>query len=128
MSTERPLVFYDGGCPLCRREIEHYRRLDRRERIQWIDIVAEPERLASFGLTREQAMRRLHLQEVDGRWRVGAEAFIGLWSRLPGYRWLARLSALPGVRQFLGWSYDRFARWRWRRRGTGSGCDDSRCA
>ena len=29
----RPMVFYDGGCPLCRREIAHYRRIDSAERL-----------------------------------------------------------------------------------------------
>jgi predicted DCC family thiol-disulfide oxidoreductase YuxK len=33
-SLDRPVVFYVGGCPLCRREISHYRRLDRRGAVE----------------------------------------------------------------------------------------------
>ena len=38
----RPMVFYDGGCPLCRREIAHYRRIDSAERLRWVDALNEP--------------------------------------------------------------------------------------
>ena len=31
-------MFYDGGCPLCSREVAHYRRLDRRNNVSWVDI------------------------------------------------------------------------------------------
>jgi len=39
-STEpAPLtVFYDGACPLCRREIAFYQRLDRAQRLVWRDV------------------------------------------------------------------------------------------
>ena len=42
IAMNRPVVFYDGGCPLCRREIAHYQRIDRERRIQWTDIQQEP--------------------------------------------------------------------------------------
>jgi predicted DCC family thiol-disulfide oxidoreductase YuxK len=31
-------VWFDGGCPLCRREIALMRRLDRRGRIDFVDV------------------------------------------------------------------------------------------
>ena len=51
MSAERPIMFYDGECPLCRREVAHYRRLDRERRIDWSDITREPERLEKYGIS-----------------------------------------------------------------------------
>ena len=39
----RPMVFYDGGCPLCRREIAHYRRIDSTGSLRWVDAMTEQE-------------------------------------------------------------------------------------
>jgi predicted DCC family thiol-disulfide oxidoreductase YuxK len=110
------MVFYDGGCGLCSREIAHYRRLDSRERIEWIDITREPERLEDFGLELQACMEVLHVIAADGRRHTGAYAFAVTWSQLPGYRWLARLVRLPGILPLLDAAYRRFARWRFRRR------------
>jgi predicted DCC family thiol-disulfide oxidoreductase YuxK len=56
----KPTMVYDGGCPLCRREVAHYRRLDRADRVRWIAITREPEALASHGIGYAAAMERLH--------------------------------------------------------------------
>ena len=103
------VVFYDGGCPLCRREISHYRRLDHGAGIEWIDIHASPETLDRYRISWHEAMQRLHVLESDGRWVTGVGAFIAVWRRLPRYRLLARLIALPGVLNIAEWAYDRFA-------------------
>ena len=34
----RPVVFYDGACPLCSREIAHYRRRQDSDDLLWLDI------------------------------------------------------------------------------------------
>jgi predicted DCC family thiol-disulfide oxidoreductase YuxK len=114
------VVFYDGACPLCRREIAHYQRLDRRARIEWVDITRQPERLAGNGIAFTDAMQRLHVRESDGRIVTGAEAFVALWARLPYYRVLARLVSRPWRVRLLDRAYTRFAAWRWQRRCAGT--------
>jgi len=114
---QRVTVFFDGGCPMCRREIAHYRRLQGAERMDWRDIHADPEALSEAGISWQQAMERLHVQDGTGTLRTGAHAFVTLWHELPGYRWLARVvSAIPGVVWVMDRVYTVFARWRWRRR------------
>jgi len=112
----RPTVFFDGSCPLCSREIRHYRRLPGAEAIRWVDVSRDTTSLAAAGLDRDTAMRRLHAREGDGQWRVGVDAFLAIWRRLPRYRWLARFVGLRPVRWVASWGYDRFADWRFRRR------------
>jgi predicted DCC family thiol-disulfide oxidoreductase YuxK len=119
---DRPVLFYDGGCPLCRKEIAHYRRLDRAGRVEWVDLYAEPHQAQRYGVSWRSAMQRIHLLETDGRLVTGAPAFAALWRRLPGYRWLARLVSLSGALPVLDRCYAIFARWRWRRR---KACDAS---
>ena len=120
---QRTRMFYDGGCPLCRREVAHYRRLDRRGRIDWVDISQDPETLAALGVTLEQAMARLHVQDRQGRLLTGVPAFAAVWDELPGYRHLARLVRALGLVPALDWGYARFARRRYARR-----CAEGFCA
>ena len=82
-------VFYDGQCPLCSREIKHYRRLRGAETLQWVDITRDETSLAALGLQHEVAMARFHVRDASGRWQTGAWGFAELWSHLPAYRWLA---------------------------------------
>lgn len=112
----RPVVFYDGGCSLCSREIAHYRKIDKRGQLGWVDVNTDTDMLDAFPLTRAQAMKRMHVLESDGTLVSGAAAFVAMWQRLPPYRPLAWLVSLPGVFRLTEWTYNRFARWRWRRR------------
>ena len=116
-------TFYDGGCPMCSREIAHYRKIDRADRIRWVDITRESEALSAAGLDLPSAMRRLHVQDTDGRMLSGVEGFVAIWRRLPRWHLLARL--VTGMRLVgpLEWAYQRFAERRFRRR-----CAEGACA
>lgn len=112
-------MFYDGECPLCRREVSHYRRLDRARRIEWTDITREPARLETHGISLQAAMQRLHVRDSDGVLHTGAYAFHVLWQQLPYYRWLAWLVEKGRLLPLLDWAYMRFAEWRLGRRCSG---------
>ena len=117
-----PLVFYDGACPLCAREIAHYRRIDSAGRLRWIDAADSSVPLAYFGLSYKRAMAELHVMDTAGHWQRGIDAFVLIWSRLLAYRWLARLVTFTGLRRPLAFAYHYFARWRYRRRCGADGC------
>ena len=124
LGPERTTVFFDGGCPMCRREIAHYKRLDDTGRIRWLDIHRKPDVVAEVGVSWETAMQRLHVRSGTGELHTGVPAFVAIWRELPRYRWLARVvAAVPGLIPLLDFAYGRFARWRWRRR-----CRDGVCA
>ena len=118
----QPLVFYDGGCPLCRREIEHYQRRDRAGALAWVDITRDRQILEAHGLSAERAMERLHVLDGQRRWQVGAWGFAAIWEQLPGYRWLARLLRWLHLLPLLDAAYRPFARWRLRRRCSAGSC------
>lgn len=118
----RPVVLYDGGCPLCRREIAHYQRLDRKLLIDWLDIVAEPARLDELGVDLSEAMQQLHVRDRDGHWQFGVAGFLVIWRELPRWRWLGQCVQLLHLRGLLDWGYRRFAARRFRAR-CAEGCN-----
>jgi predicted DCC family thiol-disulfide oxidoreductase YuxK len=122
MSDTKTIMFYDGGCSLCRHEVNHYQGLDTAGRIEWTDITKDRTLLQAFGVTHESAMRRLHVLSRDGRLLSGAYAFAVIWSELPYYRGLAELLRISGTLSLLDKAYDMFARWRFRRRCVSGEC------
>ena len=95
-ATSTSTVYFDGACPLCRAEIEHYRATDRDGALCFVDVSATDACLPS-GLSQQQAMQRFHVRAANGSLLSGAAAFVEVWSRLPKWRWAARAAALPGV-------------------------------
>jgi len=116
----KPVVFYDGACPLCSREIAHYRRLDVHQRLRWVDLTADGETLGRYGLDRIVAARRFHVLDTRGRWQTGAWGFAELWANLPYYRHLAGVLRWSRALPLLDRLYRSVTRWRLRRR-----CDDT---
>lgn len=100
-------VYFDGSCPLCQAEIGAYRRQDATGNICFRDV-SRSEAAPAPDLTRQQAMQRFHVRRGDGSMLSGAAAFVALWAGLPGWRWLARLAALPGVLGLLEAGYRLF--------------------
>jgi demethoxyubiquinone hydroxylase (CLK1/Coq7/Cat5 family) len=112
MSTDAPLtVLYDGACPLCRREIALYRGLQAQAPLCFADV-SDPALAPPAEATRAALLARFHVRHADGRLESGAAAFVALWARLPGWRWLARAARLPGVLWALERAYRFFLRWR----------------
>lgn len=119
----KPVVFFDGGCPMCSREIAHYRKRRGAEFIDWVDINESTDTLSDYGLDRAAAMARFHVLDKSGRWQTGAWGFAELWSHLPAYRWLAWILRRLRILPLVDLAYTRFARWRIRGRCAQASCD-----
>jgi len=102
-------VLYDGACPLCRREIDIYRGSTPSEPLVFLDI-SRAAAVLPEGVSREQLLTRFHVRHADGRFESGASAFLALWSRLPGWRWLAKLGRIPGMQRVMEFVYRGFLR------------------
>ena len=88
-------VWFDGGCPLCRREIALMQRLDRAGSIIFVDV-ADPK--AACPLDRRDLLARFHAEE-NGEILSGAAAFAAMWRAIPALR---PLGVLARNRVFLG--------------------------
>jgi predicted DCC family thiol-disulfide oxidoreductase YuxK len=100
-------VWFDGDCPLCRREIALMRRLDRREAIDFVDIGAGTE--TACPLDRGEMLARFHAREGE-RIVSGAEAFAAMWRAVPALRPLGLVARNRFVLRLLETAYRGFLR------------------
>jgi len=116
-ATPALTVYYDGGCPVCSREIAVYRRQPGGDTCTWVDATRCAPELLGVDLDARRALARLHVRRPDGTLVDGAAAFALLWQRFPATRWLGRLAALRPVTWMLEGGYRIFLRLRplWRR-------------
>jgi predicted DCC family thiol-disulfide oxidoreductase YuxK len=105
-------VFYDGKCGLCRREIDHYRRVAPEAVFLWVDITINAADLEKLGVSYADGLKQLHARDSEGKIHTGVDAFILLWQQMPRWRLLARIIALPIIRTVANKAYNRFAAWR----------------
>lgn len=99
-----PTIYFDGSCPLCSAEIDHYASYDDGNRLGFVDVSAAGAELGS-DLSSNEAMRRFHVRRADGTLLSGARAFIAVWEALPGWQWAARIAKAPGATTVLEVSY-----------------------
>ena len=117
-------VFFDGACPLCVREIDVLRRLDRHSRIRFSDIAAGDFDDGSIDVPWETLMARIHGRLPDGTVIEGVEVFRRMYAAA-GFSPLVALSRLPGISHLLALGYAGFAKNRLRLTGRceGGTCD-----
>lgn len=104
-------MFYDGDCPLCRRETRLLKRLDSKGRIDFINIAAEDFDASDVGKTQQELMAEMHGRLPDGSWVTGVEVFRRLYAAV-GFGWLVAPTRLPVIRTILDLGYQVFAKYR----------------
>ncbi len=135
MSSERAgfgghefIVFYDGRCPICRREIAGLRRKSRDGKLGWQDIRAEGFDAALLGKTEQDLMAEIHGMHADGRLVTGLAVFQTVYA-LAGLGWLAAILSWPLTEPLFVRLYAGFARHRLRLGGIvgDNSCRDEKC-
>ena len=110
-------LLFDGGCPLCLREVSFLQRRDRRlhpgaPQLAFVDInVDDYTPAAHGGISYREAMGRIHALTAEGRVLRDVAVFREAY-RLIGLGWLYAPSAWPGLRQLADGLYGLWARWR----------------
>lgn len=102
-------LYYDGKCPLCRREIRLLARMA--SGLALVDIHA------ADGLDaqqKERFLQVLHLRRADGSWATGVEATVAAWRCTP-IGWLWEPLRWPGLRRITEPLYQAWAQRRYDR-------------
>lgn len=105
---DSPTVYFDGTCPLCRREIAFYKRRKGADQVCWIDITEVEDGEFGPGLDRDAALKRFHVRQADSTLLSGGAAFAALWAALPRLRFLGLVFQLPVLRTVIEIGYRGF--------------------
>lgn len=107
---DQSVLFYDGACPLCQREMAQLARL-KNENLILADIhTLDPD---PHRPDRRTLLQSLHLRK-DGQWITGLEANIAAW-QYTHIGWLWRWLQWPVIwpladRIYRSWARKRYAR------------------
>lgn len=82
------IIYFDGGCPICTKEIATYQKWHGADRIEWIDASKCEEKELGEQLDRAQALSKLHARLLNGKLVSGSAAFVELWKNFPALKWL----------------------------------------
>ena len=99
-------VWFDGDCPLCRREIAWMKRQTNPQTVRYIDVRTSDSCPLDPGLL----LARFHAQEQDGPLMSGAAAFAAMWRRSRTLRPLGLAARWPPVLWLLERAYVAFLR------------------
>ena len=75
-------VWFDSDCPMCIREINLMRQLDRRSAIEFVEIQSA----TGCPISTDELMKRFHAQERGQPIVSGAAAFAAMWRAIPALR------------------------------------------
>jgi predicted DCC family thiol-disulfide oxidoreductase YuxK len=118
-------VLFDGTCNLCRGSAERVRRFDKAQHIEFLDL-RDPAAQQRFPrVNREEAMRWMQAVDSDGKVFSGSDAWARIGRLLPGWKFVAWILLVPGIRWIAGKVYVWIARnrYRWNR----AVCEDGSC-
>ncbi len=105
--TPKPVVYYNGACPVCSFEIKRYQELqDGETGIGWCDLAQDSVALASLNISREEALKRLQVIDTHGQLQSGVDAFLVIWRQLPQLKWLATIVGSPVIKPIAAHLYD----------------------
>ncbi len=93
-------VIFDGRCRVCAWTIRTLGNLDRHHRLTMVPCQGI-EGVERFGLTRERCDRQVFVARSDGTLIEGGQAAMLILATALEQPWLARVAALPVVRQVV---------------------------
>ena len=84
-------IFYDGSCPVCKREISLYRKLSLSSDFKWYNVHYSKSALDKVKKSKEECLKLLHVFDDNNNLHIGIEAFIIIWKKTKYFKVLAYL-------------------------------------
>ena len=112
MSQAKLTLLFDGGCPLCVREVKFLRSRDKLENISFVDIDSTDYKPKLYsGIGYKEAMGRIHAINESGEILKDVAVFREAY-RLVGLGWIYAPTKLPLLGSLIDQVYKVWAQWR----------------
>ena len=112
MNTAKLTIFFDGGCPLCKREVDFLQSRNQKGYLSFIDINTSDFYLdLKYEITYKQAMERIHALKSDGSVIKDIKVFQEAYT-LIGLGWIYAPTKLPVLDKFIEFIYLIWAKYR----------------
>ena len=105
-------VFYDGNCPICKKEIEVYKRLNQNKAIRWYNIYDDNNALKIINKSREECLKAFHVIDKNITYKE-TDAFFILWKDIKYFKILYYLFNFKFIKFFLNFLYKIYAKYRY---------------
>ena len=110
MKTTKLTVFFDGECPLCKREVDFLQSRNKKKFLEFVDINSFDSNLElNYGITYKQAMERIHALKNDGSFIKDVEVFQEAY-QLIGLGWIYAPTKLPIIDNLIELIYKLWAK------------------
>ena len=112
MNTAKLTIFFDGGCPLCKREVDFLQSRNQKGYQSFIDINTSDFYLdLKYGITYKQAMERIHALKSDGSVIKDIKVFQEAYT-LIGLGWIYAPTKIPIIDKVIEFIYSVWAKYR----------------
>jgi len=112
MNSAKLTIFFDGGCPLCQREVDFLQSRNQKANLKFIDINSSDLPLEiEYGITYKQAMERIHAVKSDGSVIKDIKVFQEAYD-LIGLGWIYAPTKLPIIDKLIESVYILWAKYR----------------
>ncbi|MBO7745507.1 DUF393 domain-containing protein [Paenibacillus sp. MWE-103] len=130
---EKLIVLYDGTCNLCLASVRRLKELQSTAILRFIPVQSLEDTYETIpelsAVTEDQLLTKMHVVEMDGTVHAGAAGVVRILRTVRGWRWLAPLYRVPGLRGVADLLYRIIAgrRYEWFGRSDES-CHEGVCA
>ena len=101
MDKAKLTIFFDGGCPLCQREVDFLQSKNHEANLKFIDINNPEIPLElEYGITYKQSMERIHALKSDGTLIKDIKVFQEAYA-LIGLGWIYAPTKLPIIDKLI---------------------------
>ena len=112
MNTVKLTIFFDGGCPLCIREVDFLQSRNQKGYLRFIDINSSDFSVdPKYTFTYKQAMVRIHALKSDGSVIKDIKVFQEAYN-LIGLGWIYAPTKILIFDKFIEFTYGVWAKYR----------------